>query len=445
MENAPKPDAIENRAASNKSESTRHESHLPLDGGRTAWIQVLGSFLINMNVYGLVNSFGDFQHFYETEYLSSYSSSAISWIGTVQGSLALFTGAIAGPIFDFGHFLLVLRVASIMLAQGVFAGFCAGLMEVPSIALISDYFKKRTGLALGVAVSGAPIGGLVYSVVFRSVLGVAGFAWATRAVGFVVFTTLGIAMIIIKPQDSRRRKERRVSLKMEAFRQAPILCIVLVAFFVWCAMLVPYFVTPAFAVSLGMSSTTSSYLIAVLNGAQFFGRVIPAWISDYSGAANMYLAGELLTGLLGLHWITVSTSGGLVEFLIFIGFISGMLASLGPIIVPYVCRNNEWLGTYLGVVYAAAGLGVLIGNPVALATVGRGGRREDFLGAQLWMSLCAFVGAALFLIPRQEAKKTRLLVAEDGSGVRDSSPWQDLKRVTRTGLNWVWRRREVRN
>ena len=94
---------------------SRHEPVLRLNGGRTAWIQVLGSFLINMNVYGLVNSFGDFQHFYETEYFASYSSSTISWIGTVQGSLALFTGAVAGPIFDMGHFQVVLRVASVFL------------------------------------------------------------------------------------------------------------------------------------------------------------------------------------------------------------------------------------------------------------------------------------------------------------------------------------------
>ena len=70
------------------------------DGGRTAWTQALASFLINVNVYGLVNAFGEFQHFYKTEYLVSYSSSTISWIGTVQGYLVLLIGALAGPIFD---------------------------------------------------------------------------------------------------------------------------------------------------------------------------------------------------------------------------------------------------------------------------------------------------------------------------------------------------------
>ena len=88
---------------------------VPPDGGRVAWMQVFASFLINMNVYGLVNAFGDFQHFYETDYLASYNSSTISWIGTVQGSLTLFIGALAGPIFDKGYFMITLRTASVTL------------------------------------------------------------------------------------------------------------------------------------------------------------------------------------------------------------------------------------------------------------------------------------------------------------------------------------------
>ncbi len=53
--------------------AAQQESPALLDSGRITWIQVLASFLINMNVYGLVNAFGDFQHLYETEYLKRLS------------------------------------------------------------------------------------------------------------------------------------------------------------------------------------------------------------------------------------------------------------------------------------------------------------------------------------------------------------------------------------
>lgn len=96
------------------SEDASDEAAVALpDGGRTAWMQVAASFLINLNVYGAVNAFGVFQNFYETEQLTSYSSSTISWIGTLQGSLILFIGAVAGPLFDKGYFMLTLRGAAI--------------------------------------------------------------------------------------------------------------------------------------------------------------------------------------------------------------------------------------------------------------------------------------------------------------------------------------------
>ena len=94
-------------------ESTTASPHL--NCAKTACLQVLASFLINMNVYGLVNAFGVFQNFYETNYLSADTSSAISWIGTVQGALVLLVGAMAGPVFDKGYFLITLKVVSIVL------------------------------------------------------------------------------------------------------------------------------------------------------------------------------------------------------------------------------------------------------------------------------------------------------------------------------------------
>jgi hypothetical protein len=53
------------------------------DGGFIARLQILSCFLVNINNWRLVNTFGVFQAFYETSFLSDCSPSAISWIGTV--------------------------------------------------------------------------------------------------------------------------------------------------------------------------------------------------------------------------------------------------------------------------------------------------------------------------------------------------------------------------
>lgn len=141
-----------------------------------------------------------------------------------------------------------------MLTQGILAGICVGLMEVPSIALIPVYFQKRLGLALGLAISGAPAGGLIYSAVFRATLTAAGFGWATRAIGFIVLVTLGLAAVIIKPQDANRKAKARKFFDLDFFREAAFLCMFFDAFFAYCAALVPYFITPAFAVAVSCLS-----------------------------------------------------------------------------------------------------------------------------------------------------------------------------------------------
>lgn len=79
-------------------------SMIPPDGGRVAWLNVLASCLININTFGLVNSFGDYQGFYRSNYLRDYSDSAISCIGTVQAALLLIVGVCSGPLFDLGYF-----------------------------------------------------------------------------------------------------------------------------------------------------------------------------------------------------------------------------------------------------------------------------------------------------------------------------------------------------
>jgi hypothetical protein len=83
-------------------------SMIPPDGGKTAWLQVLACFLINVNNWGLVNNFGAYQSFYETNILSNNSPSEIAWIGTVQAALLLIVGVLSGPLLDKEYFRIML-------------------------------------------------------------------------------------------------------------------------------------------------------------------------------------------------------------------------------------------------------------------------------------------------------------------------------------------------
>ena len=292
---------------------------------------------------------------------------------------------------------------------------CSLQLEVPSMALIPVHFQSNLGLAMGLSLSGAPFGGLLYSLVFRSLLTNFSFAWATRGIGCIGLVTLSTAAVIIRPKDRTRRSPHRRFIDWSALCNLPFISLLLDFFFAYCAALVPNFLTPSFAVRLAHppSKNLAYHLLAVLNAAQILGRILPAFLSDHlsSGATYLLLFAQLLIAVLGLSWISITSLSQFIPWLIFTGFFAGMVATLPPSVIPHVSPDERTLGTRIGMVWAAAGFGVLIGNPVALATVKRSHNtntdmaEKDFLGAQLWMGLCAAVGTAFYVLPAIAARR----------------------------------------
>ena len=57
-----------------------------------------------MNTWGITNTYGVFQTYYELEVLRDSTPSAISWIGSIQAFLLMLVGALTGPVYDAGYF-----------------------------------------------------------------------------------------------------------------------------------------------------------------------------------------------------------------------------------------------------------------------------------------------------------------------------------------------------
>lgn len=161
----------EKQTTSSKSNQQEDDNNL------LACYHVLGSFFLLMNSWGIINTFGAYQTFYETDLLSGQqSSSAISWIGSLQAFALVFVGVITGPLFDRGYFrtqivvgsflvvfgMMMLSLCSaywqIMLSQGIVVGLGAGMLFLPSVAVLPMYFTNKRALAQGIAASGSSIG-----------------------------------------------------------------------------------------------------------------------------------------------------------------------------------------------------------------------------------------------------------------------------------------------
>lgn len=176
-------------------------------------------------------------------------------------------------------------------------------------------------------------------------------------------------------------------------------------------MFVPYFLATTYSTeSLHSSTSIGFYVTSILNAAQFLGRVLPAWASDYKhayfGPEAWQFIGELSLGIMGFWWAEVRSLGGYIPWLVLYGFFSGFALTLPAIVLPYICPNLAVYGTRIGMLYAFAGVGFLISTPVASAA---NAATASFLGSQVWTGATCVLASLLFLVTAFEARKRRLL------------------------------------
>ena len=70
----------------------------------SAWLTVVGSFLVYFVAFGYMNSFGFFQNYYAKHDLSESSPAIIALIGSLQPGLMYLVGPVTGAVFDaYGH------------------------------------------------------------------------------------------------------------------------------------------------------------------------------------------------------------------------------------------------------------------------------------------------------------------------------------------------------
>ena len=97
----------------------------------------------------------------------------------MQGWLLIVVGVLSGPLFDLGYFRSMLYMGNflivfgimmlslcttywqVFLAQGICMGLGAGLLYIPSLALVGIWFEKRRAMALGIVMSGIAVGEFV--------------------------------------------------------------------------------------------------------------------------------------------------------------------------------------------------------------------------------------------------------------------------------------------
>ncbi|KAH8825933.1 MFS general substrate transporter [Flagelloscypha sp. PMI_526] len=374
-------DETKEKAISSPEEVLEKPQHDFPDGGLRAWIVVFGCFMGACSTFGLINSWGVFQAYYETTILTDQNPSTIAWIGSVQYSLVFFPALISGRLFDLGHFRVpfgfwsAVFVVTIfltaqckqywhfLLCQGFAQGLAAGMTFTPVMAVVGHWFLKKRGQALGIGALGSAVGGTVFPILTRSLIREIGFKWAVRTLGFIILVTMVLCNLTLR----RRLPPKNVKgglINPRAFKNPAyaVYCLAQLTAFLGIYTLLIYI--DISATFVGVSPEFSFYLVSIANAAGAFGRVLGGYFADKIGIVNLTIPATTLLAILTYVWPYIDSKGGYIGLAVPYGFTTGVIipAFMLPV---YAMGEIEDIGRRTGMVLSIAALGALAGPPIS--------------------------------------------------------------------------------
>ncbi|MCJ1436807.1 hypothetical protein MMC27_006189 [Xylographa pallens] len=393
------------------------------EGGLHAWLVVFGSFCAMLAAFGLSNAIGTYQAYLSTHQLADYDESTIGWIFSIHVFLAFFCGVQIGPVFDAkGPRWLILAgsvclIAAVMglaeateywhfiLTFGIFGGLGISLLFTPAMAAIGHFFMVSRGNASGLAATGGSVGGIMFPLLLQHLFETIGFAWATRIMGFILLFLVILANLFIR---SRLPPKVGGSVWPDPgiFKDKVFALTTAGVFFIEWALFIPISYITSYALHVGINSTFSYQLLAILNVGSFFGRWLPGYVADRWGRFNTMIITVFLCLLfvIGL-WLPAATPTSAVRdnipliviFVLGFGFASGSNISLTPVCVGQLCETEQY-GRYYATCYTVVSFGCLTGIPIAGALISLDG--GEYWGLILFTGACYFVGLACFITAR---------------------------------------------
>lgn len=264
-----------------------------------------------------------------------------------------------------------------------------GMVYITASAILPQWFSKRRSLAVGIAASGAGIGGLVYNLLAGHLVQSVGIAWTYRVMACMTFAINGVSSILLKDRN-RFVKPVPGSFSYRELGHVEVLLLISWGFATDIGYVVLLFSLPHYAESLGLSQTQGSIVGAMLNLGMAIGRPLIGYYSDAWGRLNM--AG-LMTGLCGILclaiWVPAKSFAVLLVFAIPAGGVAGIYWGTVSAVTAEVVGLKR-LPTVFGIICVALVAPTTFAEPIALEIVAASG----YLTSQVSSEISANEGGA---------------------------------------------------
>jgi MFS family permease len=374
-------------------------------------VVVGAAFFAMALVYAVAYSFGAFFVPMAREFHAG--SGATSVIFSVTAFLFFTLGAVSGWAGDRFGTRRVLLVGAVVMAAGLFltslvnqlwvgyltygigVGVGVACAYVPMVAAAGSWFDRRQSLAIGVAVSGIGVGTLVGAPIAAWLIGI--YGWRTT---YVIFAFVSLAVLGVCAALTERSKgvgPARLSLG-RAIRTREFvtlyLATLLIGFglFTFFVHLVPY------AQANGYRPAVAAALLGVVGAFSTLGRLLFGPLADRFGRIRMLQASVFFMGISLLIWLSGPGYAGLAVFAAIMGAAYGGWVAISPSVLAELF-GTEGLGGTTGFMYTAAGIGALLGPPLAGWIVDSTGSYRPAIVAAMVLQVAAFA-VILTLRPR---------------------------------------------
>lgn len=201
---------------------------------------------------------------------------------------------------------------------------------------------------MGIVLAGSSLGGVIWPIAIDKLLKSPriGFSWTMRIVGFIMIPCLAFSCItarspevpsesvenanrsrrstssnVVKEEKDAKRKTEVIALLHKPEMQ--LLCLAM--FITYFGMFSPFFYTTSYAAEKGFPSSFGFYTVSTVNGASFFGRILPGIVADKYGKFNSCIISTLMAGIVALCWTRVESRAGLGVWAAAYGFASGVI------------------------------------------------------------------------------------------------------------------------
>ena len=218
--------------------------------------------------------------------------------------------------------------------------------------------------------------------------------------GFLLLFGFILSYAILPYRPAKSPILRRY-LDPAAFTDVPFVSFVFAGFFGSMGYYIPLLYLPVYAETSTSVKTSglAFYLLAIVNGTSTVGRLLAGFAGALLGPFELITLALAFCAILLFSWISVHSTAAIVVWSVFWGLASSVIVALPGAVIPLLCPSVSVIGTRTGMYWAVAGLGVLIGSPVAGALIVSRSAGTVWWHLQVFSGFCMVLATAMSAYP----------------------------------------------